>query len=157
MGNEKTRTVVQHAFVGLIQEVTENPRMIWPPDLINPDEVPDQVRKDEMYALLVRHLRTLVGERDKLQGEVVDLTLKAGMVQAEAAAAAAAVSAINRDNTDSSGNDSKVISSNNAIVRERNHLALEVSELKAKIRGLNQEMQVNHVYSKEDPTHSVQV
>ena len=67
MGNENTHSVVQHAFVGLIQEVTENPRMIWPPDLINPDEVPDQVKKDEMYALLVRHLRTLVDERDKLQ------------------------------------------------------------------------------------------
>ena len=106
--------------------MTDNPARIWPVDLCNPDEISDSSKKDEMYALLIRHLKTLVQERDKLTNEVVDLTIKA---------------AASLDCQTGSNGGSASPNAANGIVRERNHLALEVSELKAKIRALNQEMQ----------------
>ena len=109
-------TSVQHSFVSLIQEVTENPLKIWPSDLCDPDKFPDENKKDEMYTLLIQHLRMLVQERDKLSDQLIEMTLKQHEAPLDGSSA-------------------------NTITRERNHLALEVSELKAKIRGMNQEVQ----------------
>lgn len=119
-------TEVQHSFVDKIKEVTDNPNRVWPDELCHPADISDIHRKDELYTLLISHLKTLVQERDQLSNQVVDITLK--HKEEVASVAAASASAATASSTSTS-----------AEWRERK-MTLEVSELKAKLRGLNQDL-----------------
>ena len=103
----------QYAFVDKIKEVTDNPKLIWnSPELDDPCNL-DENQRSQIYSLLVRHLKTLVQERDHFSHQIVEITL-------------ASPSATGQET--------------NGITPERNHLALEISEFKAKVRKLNQQL-----------------
>ena len=104
-------TETQHAFVPKIKEVTDNPERIWNKDLDDPMGLEDSQR-NHLYQLLVKHLRLLVQERDQFSHQIVEITLASPSATQET----------------------------NGITPERNHLALEVSEFKAKVRKLNQQL-----------------
>lgn len=101
----------QHAFVSKIREVTDNPKLIWTRDLEDPASMTDGQRND-LYSLLVHHLKTLVKERDNFSHQIVEITLASPSATQETM----------------------------GITPERNHLALEISEFKAKLRKLNQQL-----------------
>jgi hypothetical protein len=84
---------------------------------IDPRLDPDQ--KDNLYSVLVKHVNQLVHDRDVFAHHIVEMRLT------NATTAADAVSA-SRDAS--------------KITPERNHLALEISEYKAKVRKLNQQL-----------------
>ena len=75
----------------------------------DPQELKDSQWTD-LYQLLVKHLRNLVLERDQFSHQIVEITLASPSATQET----------------------------NGITPEKNHLALEVSEFKAKVRKLNQ-------------------
>lgn len=102
----------QHAFMAKIKEVTDNPQLIWSSELDNPENVADG-QKGDLYSVLVHHLKTLVRERDSFAHKIVEITLASPSATQETM----------------------------GITPERNHLALEVSEYKAKIRKLNQQLE----------------
>ncbi len=102
----------QHAFVPKIKEVTDNPKLIWNhADLDNPDELEDGQRND-LYVQLIGHLKMLVKERDTFAHRVVEITLASPSETQETM----------------------------GITPERSHLALEISEYKAKLRKLSQQL-----------------
>jgi len=105
----------QHAFVDKIKEVTDNPKLIWSSqELDEPDQIASETQKKQLYTLLVGHLKTLVQERDHFSHQIVEITL-------------ASPSATGQET--------------NGITPERNHLALEISEFKAKLRKINQQLE----------------
>ena len=75
-----------------------------------PDQIASETQKKQLYTLLVGHLKTLVQERDHFSHQIVEITLASPSATQET----------------------------NGITPEKNHLALEVSEFKAKVRKLNQ-------------------
>ena len=94
--------------------MTENPKLIWSSqELDDPDRINSEAQKTQLYSLLVEHLKTLVRERDHFSHQIVEITL-------------ASPSATGQET--------------NGITPERNHLALEISEFKAKVRKLNQQL-----------------
>ena len=101
----------QKDFVPQITKITENAVEfgIWNKDLDDPQELKDSQWTD-LYQLLVKHLRNLVLERDQFSHQIVEITLASPSATQET----------------------------NGITPEKNHLALEVSEFKAKVRKLNQ-------------------
>ena len=89
-----------------------NPKLIWSATkLDDPSALEAGLQRDDLYLLLVTHLKTLVKQRDQFSHQIVEITL-------------ASPSATGQET--------------NGITPERNHLALEVSEFKAKVRKLNQ-------------------
>ena len=80
----------------------------------------DPQEKDRLFLMLVDHLKTLVQERDKFAHKVVEISL-------------ASPKNNGHDNMES-------------LSPEKNHLALEVSEFKAKIRKLNQQLWVDFYF-----------
>lgn len=102
----------QHAFVDKIKEVTDNPKLIWSSQELDDPLALDEAQRNDLYCLLVRHLKTLVQERDQFSHQIVEITLASPSATQET----------------------------NGITPERNHLALEVSEFKAKVRKLNQQL-----------------
>ena len=97
-------------------KVTDNPKKIWSSELDNPTSM-EQSQKDGLYGILVHHLKRLVKERDDYAGRVVEISLAS-------------------PTSSSSTADSAAVAT--GLTPERSHLALEVSESKAKIRKLNQ-------------------
>ena len=88
--------------------------MIWSSqELDEPDQIASETQKKQLYTLLVGHLKTLVQERDHFSHQIVEITL-------------ASPSATGQET--------------NGITPERNHLALEISEFKAKLRKINQQL-----------------
>lgn len=79
----------------------------------------DPAEKEKLFLMLVQHLKTLVQERDKFAHKVVEISLASPKTA--------------NDNMES-------------LSPEKNHLALEVSEFKAKIRKLNQQLWVKNVH-----------
>ena len=102
----------QHYFMTKIREVTDNPQLIWSSENDNPDEVLDESQRNDLYKLLVSHLKQLTKERDAFSHQIVEITLASPSATQET----------------------------NGITPERNHLALEISEFKAKVRKLNQQL-----------------
>lgn len=102
---------LQHAFVEKIREVTENPKNIWSSELDNP-KVLKADQKDDLYSVLVSHVKRVVRERDDYASKVIQISL----------------------------NSPKENGDDDSLSPEKNHLALEVAESKAKIRKLNQQL-----------------
>ena len=101
----------QHYFMTKIREVTDNPKLIWSSDLDFPPD--DENQKNNLYKLLVTHLKQLTKERDAFSHQIVEITLASPSASGQVT---------------------------NGITPERNHLALEISEFKAKVRKLNQQL-----------------
>jgi len=115
-------TELQHEFVEKIQEVTDNPNKIWNcNELDNPKRL-DEAMRDDLYSVLIRHLKRLVRERDDFAHRVVEITI-ASPQPSEAVAGGGGGGAVG------------------GLTPEKNHLALEVAESKAKIRRLNQQLE----------------
>ena len=102
----------QHYFMTKIREVTDNPKLIWSSEL-DSTELLDETQRNNLYKLLVSHLKQLTKERDAFSHQIVEITLAS---------------------PSASGQDT------NGITPERNHLALEIPEFKAKVRKLNQQL-----------------
>ena len=96
--------------------MTENPQKIWPVELNSPKSINPRL-KDDYYEVLVRHMKRLVKERDGFAHQIVDISLQS-------------------PNLDGKGGGD----STGGLTPEKNHMALEVSESKAKIRRLNQQL-----------------
>ncbi len=77
------------------------------------------MQRDNLYVILVNHIKQLVHDRDTFAHHIVEMTLTHSTACADAANAS-------RDAS--------------KITPERNHLALEISEYKAKVRKLNQQL-----------------
>ena len=103
---------LQHAFVDKIKEVTENPNTIWHSDLDDPKRI-DPSMKDELYCILVNNIKRVVCERDVFSHQVVEKTIALEKRKAE---------------------------DHSELSPEKNHLALELSEFKAKFRKLNHQL-----------------
>ena len=80
-----------------------------------------------MYALLVRHLKRLVRERDDYAHRVVEMAI--------AGPSTSVVRGVGDGAEEAAG-----ASGSSGLTPEKNHLALEVSESKAKIRKLKQQL-----------------
>ena len=111
---------MQHAFVEKIRDVTDNPDKIWPQELDDPKTISDASHKDDLYKVLVRHVKRLAKERDSLAHKVVEITLASPEGQNDGQKDEAAAE--------------------DMLSPEKNHLALEASEYKAKIRKLKQQL-----------------
>ncbi len=98
--------------------MTDNPECIWSTDLNDPGRL-DPQQKDNLYVVLVNHMKQLIQDRDYFAHHIVEMTISNSSTAQESAIAAQ--------------NSSK-------ITPERNHLALEISEYKAKVRKLNQQL-----------------
>ena len=98
--------------------MTDNPKCIWSDDLNDPGRLP-QEQRDNLYLILVNHVKQLVHDRDSYAHHIVEMTLSTSSSCADA----------NGATRDAS-----------KITPERNHLALEISEYKAKVRKLNQQL-----------------
>ena len=85
----------------------------------NPTRLDDAMR-DDLYTVLIRHLKRLVRERDDFAHRVVEITIASP--QPSEAAGGGGGGAVG------------------GLTPEKNHLALEVAESKAKIRRLNQQL-----------------
>ena len=83
----------------------------------NPKRLDDAMR-DDLYSVLIRHLKRLVRERDDYAHRVTEITI-----------ASPSETAV--------GN---VGGAGGGLSPEKNHLALEIAESKAKIRRLNQQL-----------------
>ena len=84
----------------------------------NPKRLDDAMR-DDLYTVLIHHLKRLVRERDDFAHRVVEITIASPQPSEAAAGGGGAVG---------------------GLTPEKNHLALEVAESKAKIRRLNQQL-----------------
>ena len=109
-------------------QVTENPDHVWSSEYDDPSRLPADKSVGDLYTVLVRHVKRVVTERDKFAHRVVEISLAspAGKDDGEESAAAAG------------GGGSAAGSGGGSLSQEKNHLALEVAESKAKIRKLNQ-------------------
>ena len=118
---------MQHAFVDKIKDVTDNPEKIWPSELDDPQRF-DSEQRDDLYKVLVRHVKRLTRERDSLAHKVVEITLASPDEE--------------RGQADGGNEGSKAIGGgqDQSLSPEKSHLALEASEYKAKIRKLNQQL-----------------
>ena len=96
---------------------------IWSAELNDPARLPEKQR-NELYGLLVKHLRTLVCQRDDSSQRLLEERL---------------ASKQQGSNNSSSSSSSRLLSSEN-LTPEKNHSALEIAECKAKIRKANQEL-----------------
>ena len=100
-------------------QITENPRKIWSSELDDPTKLDSESQKNDLYTILVAHLKRLCRERDAFAHKVVEITLASPI----------------RNGTGDHGSDN---GGESYLSPEKNHLALEVAESKAKIRKLNQ-------------------
>ena len=87
--------------------------------------------RDDLYSVLIRHLKRLVRQRDDLAHRVVEITI--------ASPQSSEVTAYN-PNAVVGGGGSGGGGAVGGLTPEKNHLALEVAESKAKIRRLNQQL-----------------
>ncbi|KAK2706070.1 hypothetical protein QYM36_016180 [Artemia franciscana] len=109
----------QHSIVECIQHVTDNPRSIWCSEWSSPSKIePEQ--KDALYVILVDHVKRLVKERDDYASQVVQLVLQEVSTDVK---------------TPSS------VSSTSSSVSDRHHTAVELADLKAKLRRFRQELE----------------
>ena len=88
--------------------------------------------RDDLYSVLIRHLKRLVRQRDDLAHRVVEITIASPQPSEVTAYSANVVGG------SGSGGGGAV----GGLTPEKNHLALEVAESKAKIRRLNQQLWV---------------
>ena len=85
----------------------------------NPKRLDDAMR-DDLYSVLIRHLKRLVRERDDYAHRVTEITIASPQPSETAV-----------------GNVGGAVG---GLSPEKNHLALEIAESKAKIRRLNQQL-----------------
>lgn len=126
---------VQEEIAMKIKEVRNNPEWVWTEDISRPDsgELHSQEQVNQHYLLLVNHLRNLVQQRD----EFAHMMISANLYKSK--------HSIDKQKVDVANNGSAGASTSNAIsdstiTPESNHIALELSELKAQIRKLKQQL-----------------
>ena len=91
--------------------MTDNPRLIWNNAELDDPANLESGQKNDLYGLLIKHLKNLVQERDKFAHQIVEISLA-----------------------------SPSVTEDHGITPEHNHFALKVSEFKAKVRKLNQQL-----------------
>ncbi|XP_054717711.1 girdin-like [Uloborus diversus] len=109
---------IQHKIVDYIQQITDNPEAIWTNEWNELSLVPPE-EQEHMYNMLVQHLRRLVKERDELSQKVVhsalqNLCLTSGTTP---------------------------ISPSSASSMDKSHLIVELADVKARLRKLQQEVE----------------
>ena len=62
----------QHYFMTKIREVTDNPKLIWSSEYDDGQTVMDESQRNDLYKLLVSHLKQLTKERDAFSHQIVD-------------------------------------------------------------------------------------
>ena len=129
---------VQEPIAFKIREVCNNPERVWTEDISRPDsgELNSQEQIHQHYVLLVNHLRTLVQQRDEFAHKMITTTLQLSDEKSQ--------------NLNRNVASAKIASlSGTAITPESNHMALEVSEFKAQIRKLKQQLDERTETSRE--------
>lgn len=128
---------VQEEIAMKIKEVRNNPEWVWTEEISRPDsgELLSQEQINQHYVLLVNHLRNLVQQRDEFAHKMISANLNQSKV------------ATNKEKTNNLTSLNAVSESN--ITPESNHIALEVSELKAQIRKLKQQLDERTETSRE--------
>lgn len=109
---------IQHKIVDYIQQVTDNPSTVWTNEWNELSLVPPE-DQEHMYSLLVQHLRRLVREKDELSQKVVHIALQNLCL--------------------TSG--SSPLSPSSTSSMDKSHLLVELADVKARLRKLQQEVE----------------
>ncbi|CAL1290097.1 unnamed protein product [Larinioides sclopetarius] len=109
---------IQHKIVDYIQQITDNPESVWTSEWNELSLVPAE-DQEHMYSLLVQHLRRLVKERDELSQKVIQFALQ--------------------NLCYTSGTSTLSPTSSTSI--DKSHLIVELADVKARLRKLQQEVE----------------
>ncbi|GFS38409.1 protein Daple, partial [Trichonephila inaurata madagascariensis] len=109
---------IQHKIVDYIQKITDNPESIWISEWNELPLVPPE-DQEHMYNLLVQHLRRLVKEKDELSQRVIQSALQ--------------------NLCFTSGTSTLSPTSSTSI--DKSHLIVELADVKARLRKLQQEVE----------------
>ncbi|KAG8189736.1 hypothetical protein JTE90_012916 [Oedothorax gibbosus] len=109
---------IQHKIVDYIQQVTDNPESVWTTEWNDLSVVPPE-DQEHMYSLLIRHIRRLVKEKDELSQRVIHSALQ--------------------NLCFTSG--TSTLSPSSSTNLDKSHLIVELADLKARLRKLQQEVE----------------
>ncbi|GIY31354.1 protein Daple [Caerostris darwini] len=109
---------IQHKIVDYIQQITDNPESIWTSEW-NELSLVSSEEQEHMYSLLVQHLRRLVKEKDELSQRVIQSALQ--------------------NLCFTSGTSTLSPTSSTSI--DKSHLIVELADVKARLRKLQQEVE----------------
>nr|XP_033806895.1 protein Daple isoform X2 [Geotrypetes seraphini] len=120
----------QAAIVTHIQEVTHNQENVFDLQWLEiPDMAPEEL--DSLSRSMVLHLKRLVDERDEYTELIVDLTQERDYLQSQQPSSPVSTSS-----------PESTASLNNSLSREdKQHLAVEMADTKAKLRRIRQELE----------------
>ncbi|KAM4663982.1 protein Daple [Discoglossus pictus] len=119
----------QAAIVSHIQEVTHNQENVFDLQWLDlPDMAPEEL--DSLSRNMVLHLKRLIDERDECKEVIVDLTQERDYLQSQNP-----LSPVNSSSPDSSSNTT------NHVSEDKQHLAVELADSKAKLRRIRQELE----------------
>ncbi|XP_068874194.1 protein Daple isoform X5 [Aphelocoma coerulescens] len=120
----------QAAIVSHIQEVTHNQENVFDLQWLElPDMAPEEL--ESLSRNMVFHLRRLIDERDECTEVIVDLTQERDYLQSQQPP-----SPLKVPSPDSSPNPANPLSN-----EEKQHLAVELADTKAKLRRIRQELE----------------
>ncbi|XP_039922108.1 protein Daple isoform X2 [Hirundo rustica] len=120
----------QAAIVSHIQEVTHNQENVFDLQWLElPDMAPEEL--ESLSRNMVFHLRRLIDERDECTEVIVDLTQERDYLQSQQPP-----SPLKVPSPDSSPNSASPLSN-----EEKQHLAVELADTKAKLRRIRQELE----------------
>ncbi|XP_030070188.1 protein Daple [Microcaecilia unicolor] len=120
----------QAAIVTHIQEVTHNQENVFDLQWLElPDMAPEEL--DSLSRSMVLHLKRLVDERDEYTELIVDLTQERDYLQSQQP-----VSPLRTSSPESSASLANSLSS-----EDKQHLAVELADTKAKLRRIRQELE----------------
>ncbi|NXQ29152.1 DAPLE protein, partial [Alaudala cheleensis] len=120
----------QAAIVSHIQEVTHNQENVFDLQWLElPDMAPEEL--ESLSRNMVFHLRRLIDERDECTEVIVDLTQERDYLQSQQPP-----SPLKVPSSDSSPNPANPLSN-----EEKQHLAVELADTKAKLRRIRQELE----------------
>lgn len=128
----------QHSIVQCIQEVTDNPGPCWPLDWVELPIIP-QDHQEPAFTLLVNHAKHLVGQRDNFYQQLLTQ-----MIQQEIHVCGEEKSDPQKElSPGSSPPPAAATKLPNGTISppDRQHLAVELADSKAKIRKLKQELE----------------
>ncbi|XP_075470659.1 protein Daple isoform X2 [Ascaphus truei] len=120
----------QAGIVSHIQEVTQNQENVFDLQWLDlPDMAPEEL--GSLSRSMVLHLRRLIDERDECKEVIVDLTQERDYLQSQHP-----LSPVKSSSPDSSQNISNHLSS-----EDKQHLAVELADSKAKLRRIRHELE----------------